>query len=106
MAKNGGCYYDYARQADDIAPLEQTSLLAHATLRLGADHEAFVELLHEAHRERYRIAATPVSNVTSNGLFEIDVLIMSPFYPGGLGLAGDIRDVRYRTVLLGPRTSE
>jgi iron complex outermembrane receptor protein len=102
----GGCAYDYARQTDDLAPSERTSVLARGTLRIGAAHEAFAEVLYETHSELYRISATPVSNLATNGDIQIDVPTTSPYYPQGLGLVGDITDVRYRTVTLGPRTSE
>ena len=101
----GGCAYDYARQSDDLAPLEQTSVLARGVQRLGSDHELFAELLYETHSALYRISATPISNATTNGVVQIDVPTTSPYYPAGLGLPGDIQDVRYRTVQLGPRTS-
>lgn len=103
---HGGCAYDYARQADDLAPSEQTSVLARGTLRLGASHEAFAEILYETHTALYKISATPVSAVATNGVVQIDVPTTSPYYPQGLGLSGDITDVRYRTVSLGPRTSQ
>ena len=103
---HGGCAYDYARQSDDLAPSEQTSVLARGTLRVGAAHEAFAEVLYETHAALYKISATPISNLATNGIVEIDVPTTSPYYPQGLGLVGDITDVRYRTVTLGPRTSE
>ena len=103
---HGGCAYDYARQSDDLAPSQRTSVLARGTLRIGTSHEAFAEILYETHTALYRISATPVSNLTTNGVVEIDVPTTSPYYPQGLGLVGDITDVRYRTVSLGPRTSQ
>ncbi len=104
--RNGGCYYDYPRQSDDLAPLAQTSVLARGTLRLAADHEAFAEALYETHSARYRVSSTPINSIATNGVVEIDVPTSSPYYPQGLGLAGDLHDVRYRTVSLGPRTSD
>ena len=103
---HGGCAYDYARQSDDLAPSEQTSVLARGTLRIGAAHEVFAEVLYETHSALYQISATPVSNLVTNGVVEIDVPTTSPYYPQGLGLVGGITDVRYRTVSLGPRTSQ
>ena len=103
---HGGCNYDPARQIDDLPPSEQTTALARATVRVAPDIDAYAEALYETDRLIYRIAATPVSSIATNGAFEIDVPTTSPYYPQGLGLAQDLFDVRYRTVTLGPRVTE
>ena len=104
--RKGGCFYDPATQIDDLPPSNQTSALGRATIRISPDVDAFAEALYETDRLIYKIAAMPINSVATNGAFEIDVPTTSPYYPHGLGLTQDLFDVHYRTVSLGPRTSE
>ena len=104
--KSGGCFYNPATQIDDLPPSDQTTMLGRATVRVAPDVDAFAEALYETDRLIYKIAAMPINSSITNGIVEIDVPTTSPYYPQGIGLTQDLIDVRYRTVTLGPRTSE
>ena len=103
--KSGGCNYNPARQIDDLPPSNQTTALGRATMRIAPDVDAYAEALYETDRLVYRIAPAPVSAISTGGIVDIDIPTSSPFYPQGLGLTGDLTNVHYRTVSLGPRTS-
>lgn len=102
----GGCAYDYVRAVDILPALEHSNLLARGSWALPAGGSVFAEWVASRARTRYKISSTPISNAASNGLATFDLADDSPFYPRGLGLTGPLRDLRYRTVALGPRVSE
>ncbi len=101
----GGCTFDTAKLVDILPPTEQWNVLARGTFAFDATHEIYVEGLYDRSRVRDVIAPTPVSFVLTDGT-PIVLPTTSPFYPTGLGLTGDITDLRYRTVPLGPRIDD
>jgi iron complex outermembrane receptor protein len=103
--KSGGCAYDYARVIDLVPPSEQWKALVAGTWQVTPDHEVYAQFIDSRNRAKYTIAAAPISFVSASGA-PIVLPASSPFYPQGLGLSGDLSDVRYRTVPLGPRVSQ
>ncbi len=101
----GGCTFDTAKLADILPPTDQWSVLTRGTFALDATHEAYVEGLYDRSRVRNLIAPAPIDFVLTDGT-PIVLPTTSPFYPTGLGLSGDITDLRYRTVPLGPRIDD
>lgn len=99
------CWFDVARTLELIAPSTQLNVFSRGVLRLGVDAEAYAELSIGQTRVRYAASPTPASPSTtlSNTAFVLPAT--SAYYPDGLGLSGDL-SLAYRTLPLGPRTSE
>ncbi|MDQ6640702.1 MAG: TonB-dependent receptor [Pseudomonadota bacterium] len=101
--KNGGCYFDGAAFIDLIPPSENLSLLSRGALHLSESQEAYAEILLARHRTDDEIPPTPVRATTTIDGSPLVLPASSPFYPQGLGLSGDLVDLRYRPLPLGPR---
>ena len=103
VPRNGGCYFDFAKMGDLIAPTEDSSLLARGALRLAADRQLYAELLLARHQTDDAIVPIAVNSTTTVDGSPLVLPESSPFYPEGLGLIGDLVNLRYRTVPLGSR---
>jgi iron complex outermembrane receptor protein len=103
--KEDACWFDFARLLELLQPSRQANLFGRGTWRLNEDSEAYAELSMAWSRIRFAVAPTPVSRRTTVGGRRVILPESSPYYPTGLGLAGDL-ELSYRTVPLGPRTSD
>ncbi|MDQ6684912.1 MAG: TonB-dependent receptor [Pseudomonadota bacterium] len=103
VAIGSSCRYDFVRQTDLLPPDDNVGLLARATLNVGSEAHAYVELVGSRHRTTFATAPSPANSSSLPGNQPLVVPVGSPFYPTGLGLTGDIVDPAYRTVPAGPR---
>jgi iron complex outermembrane receptor protein len=92
------CYYDYVTQLEIFPERERAALLVQGTMRLGADHAVFAELLGSKTENTNRIAPPPG---------EILVGPTSPFWSSVLAVdpsATVAAEVPYRVADVGRRT--
>ncbi len=95
------CFFDAVRTMTLEAPSRQLDALGRGTLRLADDGEAYVEVLAATNTVQYRSSPSP----GFPGVAPYVLPATSPYYPTGLGLAGDLT-LAYRTDTLGVRRSE
>jgi iron complex outermembrane recepter protein len=98
------CLFDYAPTVDLVSPLAQTNLVASLRVKLGEAHEARVEWVASSHRLTSSSSPSPVFAAANNQNIPIVLQATSPYYPTGLGLSGNLVNLRYRPLELGVRT--
>jgi len=103
--KNNACWFDTAQTMYLVAPSRQVNGLARGTLRLGADAEAYAEVLAATGHIKYHASPSPAYPSYSASRATFLLPESSPYYPTGLGLSGDLT-LNYRTLPLGGRVSE
>lgn len=101
-ATNQTCRQDYARFVDGIPETRQSSFLGKASMKVGEDGIAGLELLHSESTNINRIAPPPMTGLIMHS--------SSKWYPGGTGgtpavtgLTGEDLAVSWRTVEGGRR---
>ncbi|MBB3223547.1 TonB-dependent receptor [Pseudoduganella umbonata] len=99
---NGTCRQDYTRQIDNIPAQEHVTAYGKASMKVGADHTASVELLYSVNHVMSRTAPPP-----QTGLL---LPASSPYYPGNsggvpaqAGLSGEPLSVNWRPTEAGQR---
>lgn len=119
LDSNGtGCLYDYASRIDIVPDNEVTSFLGRGVLQVNQDMQLVGEVSYARQKSTFRISETPASEATTKIQPDGTTLPLlypagGPFYPGngivpaipGLTLTSDL-NLYYRTVELGPRTSQ
>ena len=98
------CHFDFARTLDLVAPSATSSFLGRGSLRVSPETTAYAEVLAATSRVEYRSSPAP-GNPAGQQNTSIRLPATSPYYPSGLGLAGDL-SLSYRTAPLGSRVSE
>jgi iron complex outermembrane receptor protein len=104
------CRYDFATAIDAIPAFEQVNVLGRLTWNIDAGTQFFAEASYYRGRFTQRIAPTPVDSTFT--LTPMTLPPTSPYYPGAFvaSLPGGRPDLPlhllYRTVELGPRTTE
>ena len=101
-ASDGTCRQDYTRLIDNIPEQEHVTAYGKASMKLGADHTASVELLYSVNNVMSRTAPPPQTGLVLPST--------SPFYPGNAGgvpaqpgLSGEPLNVSWRPTEAGQR---
>jgi iron complex outermembrane receptor protein len=101
-ASDGTCRQDYTRLIDNIPEQEHITAYGKASMKLGADHTASVELLYSVNNVMSRTAPPPQTGLVLPST--------SPFYPGNAGgvpaqpgLSGEALNVSWRPTEAGQR---
>jgi iron complex outermembrane receptor protein len=101
----GRCRYDYASQIDIAPPQEKWSTFFSGGLRVNPNMQLFGELNYVRNVTTFAVSQTPVDAGVSFTGTPLIYPAGGPFYPTGLGLAGDLR-IAWRAVTAGRRTDE
>ena len=104
FALGTSCRFNNAATSDLLPSSRQVGLFARATVRVTASTEAYAEIVASSGRIVHEEPPTGVSTASSQNGTPFVLPASSPYYPMGLGLAGDLQ-LAYRTVPLGPSTT-
>ena len=108
-APGDACGFDYVAYSMIVPQVERTVAYGRGTVQASADHQLFAELAYSDNRLTISRDPTPIAPFTNPNFTISPYPAGGPFYPtefaAANGLSGDL-DVWFRTMSLGPRTSQ
>jgi iron complex outermembrane receptor protein len=108
-APGDACGFDYVAYSMIVPKVERTAAYGRGTLQASTDHQLFAEVAYSDNRLAIRRDPTNIAPFTNPNFVVTPYPAGGPFYPAEFaaenGLSGDL-DIWFRTVSLGPRTSQ
>jgi iron complex outermembrane receptor protein len=109
-ATAGQCRFDFASVIDILPPSDSYNAFGQAKFRLSPSHEAFIEGAWQRTKSIARSSPSPISSATILSGDPVTTSPGTPFYPTALanqyGVNGQVLEVFWRGLELGPRTDE